>query len=55
MMKRMNERDQLLQAYAEAEGEERARILAKIAVIDEEANVIDKAKAKDNHTPGSGE
>lgn len=36
MMQRMSERDRLLQAYAEAKGEERARILAKIAILDEE-------------------
>jgi cytochrome c biogenesis factor len=34
--KKLSERDRLLQAYKEATGEEKTRILAKIAVLDEE-------------------
>lgn len=47
-------RDRLLQAYTEAKGEERARILAKLAVIDEEATIIDKTKTKDKNRPYAG-
>jgi hypothetical protein len=53
MMQRMSERDRLLQAYAEARGEERVKILAKLAVMDEEATMIDKTKAKDKNRPST--
>lgn len=41
-----NERDRLLDMYAVAEGEERARILARLVVLDEEANDKKRNMAK---------
>lgn len=39
-----NERDRLLDMYAVAEGEERARILARLVVLDEEDEANDKKR-----------
>lgn len=39
-----NERDRLLDMYAVAEGEERARILARLVVLDEEDGANDKKR-----------